>query len=72
MQKVLQIVGVVLLGLLGIAGTYAVLWWSTSPEVWYAGEHTSGCDFTENCGCYEKLLQADKEKARKLALASKQ
>ena len=32
MQKLLQIVGAVLIGLLGVVGMYAVLWWSTSQE----------------------------------------
>lgn len=63
MQKLLQIVGAVSMGLLGVAGMYAILWWSTSPEVWYAGKHTSGCDLTENCGCYEKLLEMERAKS---------
>lgn len=41
------------------------LYHATSPEVWYAGMHTEGCDGTDNCGCYEKLIQMDKERAGK-------
>lgn len=37
----------------------------TSPEVWHTGEHTEECDGTNNCGCYEKLIQMDKERAGK-------
>ena len=41
------------------------LYHATSPEVWYAGEHTEGRDGTDNCGCYEKLIQKDKERNSK-------
>lgn len=41
------------------------IWYGTSPEVWYAGEHTEGCDGTDNCGCYEKLIQMDRERSGK-------
>lgn len=41
------------------------LYHATSPEAWYAGEHTEGCNGTDNCGCYEKLIQMDKERAGK-------
>ena len=41
------------------------LYHCTSAEYWYAGEHTEGCDGTDNCGCYEKLVQMDKERAGK-------
>lgn len=29
--------------------------YATSAKVWYAGEHTAGCNGTDNCGCYERL-----------------
>ena len=41
------------------------LYHCTSAEYWYAGMHTEGCDGTDNCGCYEKLIQMDKERAGK-------
>lgn len=41
------------------------LYHATSPESWYAGMHTEGCDGTDNCGCYEKLVKMDKERAGK-------
>lgn len=41
------------------------LYHCTSPEYWYAGMHTEGCDGTDNCGCYEKLIQMDKERNSK-------
>lgn len=40
--------------LFAVAFAGAVLY-ATSAEVWYAGEHTAGCDGTDNCGCYERL-----------------
>jgi hypothetical protein len=42
------------------AATFATIWWATSPEVWNAGEHTAGCDMTEDCGCYENLMEGEK------------
>lgn len=39
--------------------------YATSPEVWYAGKHIKSCNGTDNCGCYEKLIKADKERAGK-------
>ena len=39
--------------------------YATSPETWYAGSHTEGCNGTNDCGCYEKLIKADKERAEK-------
>lgn len=41
-----------------VAFAAAIIWaifYGTSAEVWYAGEHTAGCDMTEDCGCYERL-----------------
>lgn len=39
--------------------------YATSPETWYAGSHTEGCNGTNDCGCYEKLIQMDREGAVK-------
>ena len=39
--------------------------YATSPEAWHAGSHTEGCNGDDNCGCYEKLIKADKERAEK-------
>lgn len=39
--------------------------YATSPEAWHAGSHTEGCNGTNDCGCYEKLIKADKERAEK-------
>lgn len=41
------------------------LYHCTSAECWYAGEHTDGCDGTDNCGCHEKLIQMDRERNSK-------
>lgn len=38
----------------------ACMYYATSPEVWYTGEHTKDCNGTNDCGCYEKLIKADK------------
>ena len=39
--------------------------YATSPEAWYAEIHTEGCNGDNNCGCYEKLIQMDREGAVK-------
>ena len=39
--------------------------YATSPEAWYAGSHTEGCNGTNDCGCYKKLIQMDREGAVK-------
>lgn len=54
-------IAVITLSLVAVACTH----YATSPEVWYTGEHTKGCNGTDNCGCYEKLIQMDKERAGK-------
>lgn len=64
MQKVLQVVVVVLIGLLVAWSFKALMDYVTSPEYWYAGMHTDGCDGSDNCGCYEKLLEMDRERAK--------
>lgn len=37
----------------------AVVFYGTSADAWYAGEHTSGCDRTDNCGCYAELIKTE-------------
>ena len=32
------------------------IFYATSAEVWYASKHTAGCDNSDDCGCYEKLV----------------
>jgi hypothetical protein len=64
MQKVLQIVGVVLIGLLVAWSFKALMDYVTAPEYCYAGMHTEGCDGSATCGCYEKLLEMDKKRAK--------
>lgn len=52
-----------LMGTLAAVVFVAVIVWAilyaTSAEVWYAGEHTAGCDGTDSCGCYERLTEAE-------------
>lgn len=60
MKKALSNVGAVLMGSLVVIGMFAAVMHATSAEVWYAGEHTEGCDGSLNCGCYKKLLELDK------------
>lgn len=50
----------VAVGILAVA-MGGCLWCATSAEYWYAGEHTEGCNNSDNCGCYEKLLAMDKQ-----------
>lgn len=43
----------------------------TSPEMWYAGSHDKHCEIIQNggdyetdeCGCYERLLEADRKRS---------
>ena len=55
---------------LGIVAIYVLLFllllYGTSAECWYAGEHTEGCNGADNCGCYEKLLEMDRQKSEQL------
>jgi hypothetical protein len=53
--KVKEFIYCALAAVMLFAATFAVLWWATSPEVWNVGEHISGCDMSEDCGCYEAL-----------------
>lgn len=42
----------------------AIVWailHATSAEAWYAGQHTAGCDGTDACGCYERLIGGEAE-----------
>jgi hypothetical protein len=43
------------------AFVWAILY-ATSAEAWHAGEHTEGCDGTDNCGCYERLVSGEAER----------
>lgn len=48
-----------------VAFAAAIVWavmYATSAEAWHAGEHTSGCDGTEQCGCYERLVSGEAER----------
>jgi hypothetical protein len=60
MKKALSNVGAVLMGSLVVVGMFAAIMHATSAEVWYAGEHTEGCNGSLDCGCYKKLLELDK------------
>ena len=63
MKKALSKVGAVLMGSLVVVGMFAAVMHATSAKVWYAGEHTEGCDGSQDCGCYEKLLELDRQNA---------
>lgn len=41
---------------------FGCLLYGTSAKVWYAGEHTVGCDGTDDCGCYERLINSEKDR----------
>jgi hypothetical protein len=55
-----------LMGTLAAVVFAAVIVWAilhaTSAEAWHAGEHTSGCDGTDACGCYERLIGGEADK----------
>ena len=37
--------------------------WATEPEQWYVGMHDSKCESVygkKDCGCYNRLVKADK------------
>lgn len=65
MKKALSNVGAVLMGSLVVIGMFAAVMYATSAEVWYAGEHTEGCDGSQKCGCYKKLLELDRKNAER-------
>jgi hypothetical protein len=71
MEKTLSNIGAVLLGSLVMIGMFAAVMYATSAEVWYAGEHTKGCDGSQDCGCYEKLLEMDRNKYDTITKSSK-
>jgi hypothetical protein len=50
---------------------FGLLMYATSAKVWYAGEHTAECDGSADCGCYEKLLEMDRENAETITRSSK-
>ena len=61
---VLQVVFWVVLALAIFAG----IWYATSAEVWYSGQHDAQCEKTlygKPCHCYDRLVKADKENERK-------
>lgn len=55
-ETILSILGTILFFVIIIA----MLKFAFSPEVMCAGEHMKGCDGTNNCGCYEKLIEAER------------
>lgn len=56
-EKVETIVGIVIFAIIIVIAFYV----GTSKEFWYAGKHDSKCEFTENCGCYERFIKTEKE-----------
>ncbi|MBR1951465.1 MAG: hypothetical protein IKA32_02755 [Lentisphaeria bacterium] len=54
-----EIISGIIAGCIFAALFFGMVWYGTSAEVWYAGEHTAGCDGTEHCGCYERLVSGD-------------
>lgn len=54
-------IAVIVMSLIAVACTH----YATSSKAWYAGSHTEGCNGTNDCGCYKKLIKADKERAEK-------
>lgn len=46
----------------------------TSPEMWYAGEHDGQCEVMLNggdyekddCGCYNRLIEADRKRSEEI------
>jgi hypothetical protein len=47
-----------------LAVDVGVMAWATEPEQWYSGMHVEGCAGYDTCGCYEKLLEMDRERAK--------
>ena len=54
-------IAVIVMSIAAVACTH----YATSSKAWYAGSHTEGCNGDDNCGCYQKLIKADKERAEK-------
>lgn len=71
METVVKNVGAILMGSLVVVGMFAAFMYATSPEVWYAGQHTAGCDGSQECGCYKKLLELDRINAETNTRSSK-
>lgn len=44
------------------AAFVGAIFYATSAKVWHAGEHTAGCNGTDNCGCYERLVSGEANK----------
>lgn len=61
METLVKIVGAILMWLLFVFGMFALAMYATSAEVWYAGEHTAGCDGSQECGCYKKLIEMERK-----------
>ena len=59
METIVKNVGAILMWLLFVFGMFALAMYATFAEVLYAGEHTAGCDGSQDCGCYKKLLAQD-------------
>lgn len=60
MKEILSKVAAVLCG---SAVLFGLLMYATSAEAWHAGEHLEGCNGSQDCGCYEKLLEMDRKTA---------
>ena len=58
------LMGMIAVIILSVA-TEVCVHYATSSKAWYAGSHTEGCNGTNDCGCYEKLIKMDKERAGK-------
>ena len=54
-------IAVIVMSIIAVACTH----YATSSKAWYAGSHTEGCNGDDDCGCYKKLIKADKERAGK-------
>lgn len=54
-------IAVIVMSIIAVACTH----YATSSKAWYAGSHTEGCNGTNDCGCYEKLIKMDREGAVK-------
>jgi hypothetical protein len=63
METLVKNTGAILMGSLVVIGMFCLMMYATSAEVWYAGEHTAGCDGSQECGCYKKLVSLDRKRA---------
>lgn len=55
---VLVTVAVIVMSIAAVACTH----YATSSKAWYAGSHTESCNGDDDCGCYEKLIQMNRER----------